>query len=137
MKRLIPILIFSLCLCFNCSTDEINAPFQTSNIDGEWELTNVTGGLQGVDINYSPGEVKWDFDTSTSTLTVTNLIISTCPEDIYSGHDTGVYNFNIVSANGIDTLYIDSVERGVITISNNMLQIDDGLATDGFLTTFQ
>jgi hypothetical protein len=117
----------------SCSSDDDNVK-QEASLTGVWHLKNVRGGLLGIDIDYSLGEVRWDFNTNT--LVVVNNIITTGPEDIYAGLDSGTYNFEVVESGGVQTLFINDTERGVITVTDTVLQIDDGLAADGFVTEF-
>ena len=100
-------------------------------------MKNVSGGLQGINIDYSLGEVKWTFNPSNSTLIVENIIDSTGPKDIYAGHNSGTYNYEIRQDGEINTLFIDDVKRGVIILIDSELKIDDGLAADGFIAEFE
>jgi len=106
-------------------------------ISGIWNLKNVHGGLQGINIGYALGNVKWNFNLENNTLIVENNIVTTGPEDIYSGLDSGTYNFGIEQNGEIQTLFINDTKRGVIILVNNNLKIDDGLASDGFITEFE
>ena len=72
-----------------------------------------------------------------NTLIVENNIITTGPEDIYAGLDSGTYNIEIVEDGETETLFINDTERGVIILLKATLKIDDGLASDGFITEFE
>jgi len=130
------LIIFSLVFFTNCSNDDDSN--QTETLNGIWNLKNVSGGLQGININYSPGDVEWNFDLDTNTLTVKNNIITTGPEDIYAGLDSGTYDIQVEQNGETETLFINNTERGVVILLNtNNLKIDDGLAADGFITEFE
>ncbi|MDN5213521.1 hypothetical protein QQ020_15730 [Fulvivirgaceae bacterium BMA12] len=137
MKRnfLILALLFFAGFIAGCENDEDITPDQQLN--GSWHLTNVSGGLAGVNIDYKKGEVKWDFDPKSGNLTIENLIDSTGPEDIYAGLDSGTYPYEIRQEGDAQVLYIDNSERGILTIVDNTLKIDDGLIADGFITQFE
>ncbi len=137
MKRnvLILALLFFAGFIAGCENDDDLTPGQP--INGSWNLTNVAGGLAGVNIDYKKGEVKWHFDSKSGNLTVENLIDSTGPEDIYAGLDSGTYSYEIRQEGESNVLYIDNSKRGILTIVDNTLKIDDGLIADGFITQFE
>lgn len=122
-------------LLTSCKNDDVSTHEET--ISGIWNLKNVSGGLQGINIDYNEGEVQWNFNPSNKTLIVENNIITTGPEDIYAGLDSGTYNYEIQQDAETQTLFINDVQRGIIILLNDNLKIDDGLATDGFITEFE
>ena len=100
---------------------------------GRW---SVSGGLAGINIDYNQGDVKWSFNLENNTLIVENNIITTGPEDIYAGLESGTYNIEITQSGEIQTLFINNTERGVLILLNHNLKIDDRFA-DGFITEFE
>tara|TARA_B100001105_G_scaffold241774_1_gene221423 strand:+ start:641 stop:1042 length:402 start_codon:yes stop_codon:yes gene_type:complete len=132
MKKLLYIFL-GLSLMFGCSDDESN---QTETLNGIWNLKNVSGGLAGINIDYNQGDVKWSFNLENNTLIVENNIITTGPEDIYAGLESGTYNIEITQSGEIQTLFINNTERGVLILLNDNLKIDEGFA-DGFITEFE
>ncbi|QRM89724.1 hypothetical protein FG167_10970 [Lacinutrix sp. WUR7] len=129
-----------ICLSFLacCNNDDDNQnETQEHAIHGTWNLSNVSGGFVGIDIDYNRGEVVWTFNDNNKQLIVENNIMTTGPEQIYSGLNTGNYTYEIQEIEDTEVLYIDGNTRGVISISNTTLTIDDGVAADGFLTTFE
>ena len=135
IKKLSLLLILSLIFFTSCNNDDDSTQVETVN--GIWNLSKVWGGLQGINIDYNLGEVKWNFNLNNNTLTVENNIMTTGPEDIYAGLESGTYNIEIIQSGGTETLYIDNNERGVLILLENNLIIDDGLAADGFITEFE
>jgi len=129
------LIILSLVFFTNCSNNDDSN--QTESLNGTWNLKNVSGGLQGINIDYTQGEVEWNFNLENNTLIVENNIITTGPEDIYAGLDSGTYNIEIEQNGGTQTLFINDTERGVIILLNTNLKIDDGVAADGFITEFE
>lgn len=130
------LMILSLVFFTNCNNNDDSN--KTETLNGIWNLKNVFGGLQGTNIDYSPGEVQWNFNMEYNTLIIENNIISTGPEDIYAGLDSGTYNIRIEQNGDTDTLFINDTKRGVIILLNTSnLKIDDGLAADGFVTEFE
>ncbi|MEQ6124453.1 hypothetical protein AAON49_09650 [Pseudotenacibaculum sp. MALMAid0570] len=122
-------LFLTTCLDTNVSYDE--------TINGTWNLRNVSGGLQGINIDYNHGLVKWTFDLQNNLLTVENNITTTGPQDIYAGLDSGTYNFEIEENNQLQTLYVNGVKQGDVYIDGFILKLDDGIAADGFLKEFE
>jgi len=139
MKNLSILFTLFLCLHFvGCRTsDEALLTTSMNSIGHSWSLNKVSGGLAGINIVYSYGEVIWSFNEATNELTVQNNIMTTGLEDVYAGHETGVYPYQIVVTNGDSVLMIDNQERGIVSIINNNLQIDDGVVVDGMLTEFE
>jgi len=123
-------LAFSSCKKAECDCEPENT------LDGEWQMERVYGGLMGIDLNYAPNEVTWDFNSSQNTVDVTNNILTTGPKSTYARFSTGVYAYYTQNINGADYLFIDSTEIGIYAINNTKLMIDDGLAADGFITEF-
>jgi len=125
---------FAIISSLTTSCDDDSIP--ENGMIGTWKLKNVTGGLQGTSIDYNAGDVYWIFNLTNGTLNVQNNILTTGPENIYSGLATGTYPFKIENENDIKILFVSGNRRGVISFKNSNLLIDDGLAADGLLTTF-
>ena len=127
-------LFCGLLFFISCDNDDNEPDVET--INGVWNLTNVRGGFVGVDIDYAEEEVRWTFNMDNGTLIVENNIITTGPEDIYAGFDTGEYNVSIEENEGVQTLFVNDINRGVITFLDGNLQIDERVS-DGFLFEFE
>lgn len=129
-------LISALVLCTSCKKDDDDTT-EPATISGNWNLKNVSGGFAGVDIDYTPGEVIWNFNLETNILTVQNNIITTGPEDTYAGFESGTYDFEIQENDGIKILLVDGYFTGYITLLDDVLQLDEGVAADGVMRTFE
>lgn len=127
---LIATVVFTACKKAECDCEPENT------LDGKWQMERVYGGLMGIDLNYAPNEVTWDFNSSQNTVDVTNNILTTGPESIYARFATGVYGYYTQPVNGQQILFVDSTEMGIYTVTGSKLMIDDGLAADGFVTEF-
>ncbi|MEN8816416.1 MAG: hypothetical protein ABF274_06040 [Nonlabens sp.] len=129
-----------ICVTFllfpSCNNDDDNTNSSTT-INGTWHLKNVRGGFVGINIDYNRGEVIYDFNLNNNTVDITNNILTTGPEDIYAGLDSGTYSIRIEQNGAIETLFIDNVDKGTIDLQGNTLQLDDNIAADGFLTEFE
>ena len=136
IKNLSLLMILSLMLFTSCNKEDDDSN-QTDTLNGIWNLKNVSGGFVGVDIDYSQGEVKWDFNLGNNTLIVENNIMTTGPEDIYAGLDSGTYEIRIEENEEIESLFIDDTKKGIIILLNDNLKIDDNFTSDGFITEFE
>lgn len=140
MKKILFITVLSFFFLTNCSLggDDIN---EQQIVRVLWHLENVTGGVSGIDDNFSPNVVVWEFNEINSTVTVTNDNDNGALED---GLDTGTYSYSItpIGTSSKTYLIIDSNEIGSITIgTNNKMVINQnetssGPATDGYIYTF-
>jgi hypothetical protein len=137
MRKLFKILILITCFGFvlSCSDDD-DIQSTNNSSSGSWYLRNVSGGIAGINIDYSQNEVKWTFESSDSTLEVVNNIISTGPESIYAGPQSGTYSYSIQTIDGNERLFVDSENKGVMLIQNDSLFLDDGVAADGMMHLF-
>ncbi len=134
-KQIILMAVLISIMLGSCKNDD-DSTDTANGLQGTWNLSNVNGGLIGINIEYSKNEVIWTFNENIGTLTVTNNIMTTGPEQIYSGPETGTYSYDIVLEDESEIIYIDGQERGVLTIEANTFYIDAGLATDGFLSKY-
>ncbi|WP_438963192.1 hypothetical protein [Nonlabens sp.] len=133
-------LIFLLCFAFlifaSCNSDD-DQTNSTTTINGTWHLKNVRGGFVGINIDYSRGEVIYDFNLSNNTVDITNNILTTGPQDIYAGLDSGTYPIRIEQNGNTETLFIDHIDKGTIDLQGSILYLDDNIAADGFLMEFE
>lgn len=133
------VFIFSCFTLVNCCNDEDNSTQETPQnhaIHGSWNLTNVSGGFVGIDIDYTLGEVIYTFNDTNQQLHIENNILTTGPEDIYAGLDSGTYTYEIENNGETEMLYINQTLKGTILIFENTLSIDEDISADGFLYTF-
>ena len=121
-------------LFLSCNNDDDATPVES--ISGTWKIQNVSGGLQGVDIDYQEGDVDWTFDTDSQTVRVENRILTTGPEDIYAGPETGSYPYEVEQLGQTQILYLDDEVMGGIILSGNTLTVDSGSDADGLVTIF-
>ncbi|WMI68840.1 hypothetical protein [Mangrovimonas sp. YM274] len=129
-QLLIALLFFSsLYSC--CNSDDDNA--NTNNLEGSWNLVRVTGGFAGVDDEFEPGLIIWDFNTSNTTITVTN---NHTENTIYDGLPTGTYNYNLSTTEEGEYITVENMLNGQLNISGNQMTLDDNVTADGFLLSF-
>jgi hypothetical protein len=134
---LLPLLLIStLVLTTSCKKDDDDTN-QPATISGNWNLKNVSGGFAGIDIDYTAGQVIWNFNLETQILTVQNNIITIGPEDIYAGFESGTYDFEIQENEDTKALLVDGADIGDVILLDDVLQLDEGVAVDGFMKTFE
>ena len=134
-------LMFMFFVVFSCTNnDENNLPEEPSQeFDGSWTLINIRGGILGINDDYPPNVIIWEFDSENSLLTIQNDYIV---DTYYSGLESGIYNFSIQDVNQESFLFIEGHEFGHIEVINNELTINQNHATlgvinDGFIILLQ
>lgn len=108
-----------------------------ATLAGTWHLKKVQGGLVGANDTFVKGEVFWVFDANTNTLTVNNNLVTSDPRNNYLNPILGIFSYSEVVVGGVKTLEIGGQKRGDILIFGNKLTLDEGVAADGFLYTFE
>ncbi len=135
------LLLFVAVLFFGLSCDDPNDSNDTIPQDplaGVWHLKNVSGGIQGIDLDYDQGDVSWNFIMDESTLEVESNILTDGPKSIYQGLLKGIYAVGFDEQDTTRTLQILGAKFRVLEIDEkSTLVIDDGVAADGFIRTFE
>lgn len=101
-------------------------------IQKKWDLVNINGGLAGIDIDFPPGSITWDFDESNVKIINNNPYMNA----IYDGLSSGTYDYLINEINGYKTLEVDEQDLGGTYILNDELIVDQR-AVDGFQMQFE
>ena len=135
--KLIIVLIIVLFVSCQNNDDIQNNENQTETINGSWNLKLVYGGFLPVNIEYDTGDVKWTFNEAEGNVVIENNIITTGPEDIYAGLESGTYNYEIQTINDVERLYVDGLLIGVILMNEDSLELDNGLAADGYVSKYE
>ncbi|WP_445738601.1 hypothetical protein [Mariniflexile sp.] len=135
MKRSIIIAFLSFIVLTNCSLNTDNNTNQV--VKTYWHLTNVSGGVAGIDQDFGLNKIIWGFDEITGKLTVNN----TNTDDVEDGLATGIYTYSVIEVENKAYLKIESNEFGGFTYSQTQLIIDQnmtstGTGADGFIYTF-
>lgn len=132
-KQLLILGILLTVIISGCSSDSRSS--HNNIVDGQWKLTRVSGSFAGVESNFAPGVITWDFNPTTQTVTVVNNNTDDTLTDIF---ETGVYNYQIVASQNVELcseiLKIDGVEMGCFSLDGNNLKIDQSFA-DGYALT--
>ncbi len=134
MKTTIRLFLFSfvIVLFTNCSNDDDTiAPA----ISGIWNVSNVSGGLAGINDDYDPGVIVWNFNNRNQTLVVTN---NNTENVIYDGYPSGTYTYSVTVLDGKSYLTVGNNEFGRITFETNTAtlnqnELSGGAGADGFM----
>lgn len=110
----------------------------------QWHLTNVSGGIEGIDIDFENDTVIWVFSVDfagSGSLQVEN---NNADNSIEDGLDSGVYSISIPVYNGQSILFIEGNEySGLHTpsdedlILNTNITSNGKIGSDGFIYTFK
>lgn len=137
LKTLIFILFIGIGLLNSCSDDTDIIP-KEEELNGTWNLKNLSAGFAGLDENYPDGAITWTFDPQNQTIIIDNNQPASEPFIF----ESGTYNYTVTVVNNQKYLNIDSDEYGGLTISTNSLTIDQnniswGVGADGFILKFE
>ncbi|GGD27992.1 hypothetical protein [Hyunsoonleella pacifica] len=144
-KFLIPIIsLFFLLSCSIGNDDSLDFQAVQNEEIFQWHLTNVSGGIAGIDIDFKMDTIVWVFNVDlvgSGELQVQNNNTDISLED---GLDTGTYPISIPVYDTQSILFIDGNEyAGLLTPSENDLIIsqniksDGNTISDGFVYTFK
>ncbi|RKS01823.1 hypothetical protein [Flavobacterium sp. 102] len=128
MKSILSLTILLLILLSGCSND--SNP-NSDAVQGQWKLINVSGTFAGIDNNFAPGLITWNFNPTTQTVTVVN---NNTDPDKWDVFETGVYNYLIIDNPEFpcgEIIKIDGIEMGCFSVTDNEFVIDQSIA-DGF-----
>lgn len=134
MKKHLSILgILLVVLLSGCSSESGSS--HANIVNGQWKLIHVSGSFAGVNSDFAPGVITWDFNPITQTVTVVNNNTNDNLTDIF---ETGVYNYQIIANDDPQTcseiIKIDDYELGCFSVVNGNLQIDQSFV-DGYMLT--
>lgn len=129
MKPYASILILLIFTTFSsCNSDDDS---NSTTISGKWNMTQISGGLIGIDNTFNKGEITWTFDEVTQGL----MIVNNSTND-YTVFDSGNYTYTIQNEEGYDSILINNINLGVIDISLSAIKIDQR-ASDGVLIVLE
>ena len=120
------LMLLGIVLFTSCNSNDDDGSTESESIIGIWNVKNISGGIAGIEDEYETGIITWEFDIQT--LTVVN---NDTQGNIYSGFESGTYNYSATEINGINYIIIDNAEYGGYTLSNNNLNINQNETTSG------
>ncbi len=123
---LLSLLFLFLCTC-SSTENSPSVPVTSGNntpapsLHGTWNLSNVSGGIAGINEDFEPGLVQWVFDVELSTLTVDN---QETEGSMYTGIESGSYPYLLFKQNNANYLFVQEIEIGRVLIVEGELQIN-------------
>ena len=127
MKISIFIMVLLTTFFVGCEKQGLENPV---NLKGTWNLSNMSGGLAGINQDFNEGEVVWTF--SGSQVSIKNNIDESAG---YGMPETTTLNYSIQNYQGSYILLLNNQNFGVINLSGTSLSLDDRNA-DGFKFIF-
>ncbi|SEQ17479.1 hypothetical protein SAMN05421824_1353 [Hyunsoonleella jejuensis] len=133
IKFLMPLVV--LFLGYSCSINDNNSSDNQEPTEiqiYQWHLTNVSGGVAGIDIDFETDTVIWVFSldaVGSGSLQVQNNNIDNSLED---GLETGVYSVSIPVYDSQSILFINGDEfAGLITPTEEDLTLNQNITSSG------
>lgn len=117
--------------CSNSNDDGNNE--ENPTIAGEWSLTNISGGLEEIDVDFEKGTIIWDFDESNQMITVTNTITDTT---VNTFRPSGTYSYFIENIEEVERVILEETYIGDLTLDLVKFRIDEQFR-DGFQYNFE
>ncbi|MEO1253758.1 MAG: hypothetical protein AAFY41_02560 [Bacteroidota bacterium] len=107
---------------------------ELEQIQGSWNLINVSGGLAGINDSYNKGLIIWSFGEN-----MVEIENRSVDENYLDTFESGKYPYQIINSNNqlYQNLKVDGLNLGSITTLNNRQLIVDQRAADGFLYFFE
>ena len=133
--KLLILLIAFFGLTTSCDNDDDNGPNNETTIAGTWDLRNISGGIAGVNTNFEPGLIQWNFNAETFILTVQNN--NSNEEVLYDGLESGTYSYELTEIEGEKHVMVEDSDFGSYMISGDGLIIDQNMGADGYVFTFE
>ncbi|MFD2788341.1 hypothetical protein KCTC52924_01157 [Arenibacter antarcticus] len=109
-----------------CSREKEESTFEF--MEGKWELLHISGGFAGIDEDFEPGSIVWNFHTDSGTLIIENMSNS---DALYKGLPTGDYSYSVIIAKKNLFLEVNSQEFGGLTLTNNQMVLNQNIITNG------
>ncbi len=101
-------------------------------IEGLWNVDTISGRIAGITENFNEGDIIWNFEQATRTLTI----------DVADGIEPplvpGMFTYDILQSDGRSFLLINDLEQGQLLLSGSNLEIDQSSMSEGqFTDAFQ
>lgn len=89
------IILISLPFCTGCNNDDDKGPGpdpQNTELEGKWNLVNISGGFAGFNYDFEKGLITWTFDESEKKI----VVVNNNPADVYDALGMGTYDYEYV-----------------------------------------
>jgi hypothetical protein len=140
MKKIILILLLvPLLFMAGCNDDDAQGNPSAQNIEGTWQLVNVSGSIAGVSNNFDEGVITWTFQEDMQMIQIVNNSTDT---NKYSGPESGHYDYEnvpneITPQNCTTTIEVGSfLNMGCRDTTGNTMTFTQ-LEADGYVFKFK
>lgn len=131
--------LFVSLMLFGCAETTLDET-EIRLLSGRWDLESVQGGLQGLDLEYEPDETVLNLNLFNNTLSLSSKLTENDPRRAYHPFESGNYSFELQEQEGnflyTYDLILEGEPVGTIALRLGKLQVDTGLAADGFVFIF-
>ncbi len=119
--------LFILALSILLTSCEKDRPVK-SDLEGDWSLTKITGGLAGLDCSFDKDLIIWNFSNSDLRVLPPTSIPTECNENLISA----TYEWKVVKRNGNSYLKLDGEHWGQMTfVDENTIDINGSITPHG------
>lgn len=120
-----------------CSDDDNTAVTTVAALGGTWKLANVSGSIAGIDQDFAPGAVTWNFNIENNTVSVQNNNPDDSLTDFFpTGNYMYAYIQNNVSPQSCAyALAISDINFGCAASNGTTLTLNQ-VESDGYILTF-
>ncbi|PQJ14557.1 hypothetical protein [Aureicoccus marinus] len=137
MRRSLFYLFFlTLLACTEAEQDENEVRL----LSGQWQLSNISGGLTGSSTDFNPGELKWNINLFASVVSVSSNLDENDPKRGQFPLANGVYSFDLIQQEEelryTYDFIVEGERLGTLSWRQNRLRLDAGTAADGLLYVF-
>ena len=133
------LILFASLVLLSCAEAPLDET-ETRLLSGRWELENVEGGLQGIDLTFEPDEIVLNLNLFNNTLSLSSMLSEDDPRRTYQPFDTGHYSFELLEQEGsflyTYDLILEGQQLGTLSIRVGKLELDMGLAADDYVFIF-
>ncbi|WP_148639326.1 hypothetical protein [Aquimarina longa] len=124
--------ILVLFTILSCSGDD-DTVLISSNLEGVWNLTNISGGFVGINKDFKKGIITWDFNEANKTVKITNKDL----DNQYGLLSPGTYTYKMVKKEDKEELVINDMIISYFKRVTTSKFIIDEEPIDGFRYIFE
>ncbi|MDC8004003.1 hypothetical protein POV27_08060 [Aureisphaera galaxeae] len=104
-----------------------NVAHKNAPLHGIWNLVNVKGGFEAIDVSYEEREITWSFNEIDRKLTVVNNLLG---NELY-WVSSGTHEYDMQQTNGYTYLVIEKFHLRLVTIDEKHLKVVQSIVMHG------
>lgn len=106
--------LFILALSLSITSCDKDRPVK-SDLEGDWSLTKITGGIAGLDCSFDKDVIIWSFSNNDLRVLPPSSIPTDCDDNLF----TATYEWKVIKRNGNSYLKLDGDHWGQMTFVND------------------